>query len=99
MYNWIEKSGETLVSISNCCNADCKCEENRKWNNRGELVCVGTYYVCQKCGLSCEISWEDRSNTYIFRNMSFISPYGVPLNEGWNLELESHEIGQLMMGN
>lgn len=48
--------------ISDCCKATAQCEENRKWRD-GDLVCVGTYYVCNKCRMACDVEWVSPQNT------------------------------------
>ncbi len=51
----------TLHPVSSCCRAAARCEENLAMV-AGELACVGTYFVYNKCGMACDADWVRPDN-------------------------------------
>lgn len=50
------------IAISDCCGAPTASRDNMKHNGE-ELVCVGTYRVCEKCRMACDYHWMNPPQT------------------------------------
>jgi hypothetical protein len=50
--------------VSQCCKSETRCEENYRYRS-----CIteylGTYYVCEACGLSCEVDYLEPDEDFI----------------------------------